>query len=126
MDGAAGRLNASEAEKTRPPDGALKSSRGFTVADRRSLRPNTKVGLEQDSSDAETGTDTDIGGGVAFSNTPNEAVAGRSGVDGGGLSGLKGRRPKTPARSSDHCNRTAAPSEAECGTVDGTDQEPQR
>ena len=66
FDGAAGRLNASEAGVTRVRT-ALEGSRGFTLGDRLSLTPSVEVGLRRDGGDAETGAGMDVGGGLAFS-----------------------------------------------------------
>ena len=68
LDGAAGRLNASEAGVTRLRT-ALEGSRGFTLGRRLSLRPSVEVGLRRDGGDAETGAGMDVGGGLAFSDT---------------------------------------------------------
>ena len=68
VDGAAGRLNASEAGVTRLRT-ALEGSRGFTLGGRLSLTPSVEVGLRQDGGDAETGTGMDIGGGLVFSDS---------------------------------------------------------
>ena len=68
VDGAAGRLNASQAGVTRLRT-ALEGSRSFTVSSRLSLTPSVEVGLQQDGGDAETGTGMDIGGGLAFTDT---------------------------------------------------------
>ncbi|MCY4638627.1 MAG: hypothetical protein OXG04_29690, partial [Acidobacteria bacterium] len=55
VDGAAGRLNASEAGVTRVRT-ALEGSRGFTLGGGRlSLTPSVEVGLRRDGGDAETG-----------------------------------------------------------------------
>ena len=66
LDGAAGRLNASEAGVTRLRT-ALEGSRGFTLGGRLSLTPSVEVGLRRDGGDAETGAGMDVGGGLAFS-----------------------------------------------------------
>ncbi len=66
LDGAAGRLNASEAGVTRVRT-ALEGSRGFTLGGRLSLTPSVEVGLRRDGGDAETGAGMDVGGGLAFS-----------------------------------------------------------
>ena len=63
MDGAAGRLAATQAAVTRFRTG-LEGSRGYTLADRLSLRPSVEVGLRHDGGDAETGAGMDIGGGL--------------------------------------------------------------
>ena len=68
VDGAAGRLNASEAGVTRVRT-ALEGSRSFTVGGRVSLTPSVEVGLRQDGGDAETGTGMDVGGGLVFSDS---------------------------------------------------------
>ena len=68
VDGAAGRLNASQAGVTRVRT-ALEGSRGFTLGGRLSLTPSVEVGLRQDGGDAETGTGMDVGGGLAFSDS---------------------------------------------------------
>ena len=69
LDGAAGRLNASEAGVTRVRT-ALEGSRGFTLGGGRlSLRPSVEVGLRRDGGDAETGAGMDVGGGLAFTDT---------------------------------------------------------
>ena len=69
LDGAAGRLNASEAGVTRVRT-ALEGSRGFTLGGGRlSLTPSVEVGLRRDGGDAETGAGMDIGGGLAFTDT---------------------------------------------------------
>ena len=68
LDGAAGRLNASEAGVTRVRT-ALEGSRAFTLGSRLSLTPSVEVGLRRDGGDAETGAGMDVGGGLAFSDT---------------------------------------------------------
>ena len=68
LDGAAGRLNASEAGVTRVRT-ALEGSRGFTVGGRVSLTPSVEVGLREDGGDAETGAGMDVGGGLVFTDT---------------------------------------------------------
>ena len=73
LDGAAGRLNASEAGVTRVRT-ALEGSRGFTLGGRLSLMPSVEVGLRRDGGDAETGAGMDVGGGLAFT----DAVTGLS------------------------------------------------
>ena len=74
LDGAAGRLNASEAGVTRVRT-ALEGSRGFTLGGGRlSLTPSVEVGLRRDGGDAETGAGMDVGGGLAFT----DAVTGLS------------------------------------------------
>ena len=67
-DGAAGRLNASQAGVTRVRT-ALEGSRGFTVGGRVSLTPSVEVGLRQDGGDAETGAGMDVGGGLVFTDS---------------------------------------------------------
>ena len=74
LDGAAGRLNASEAGVTRVRT-ALEGSRGFTLGGGRlSLTPSVEVGLRRDGGDAETGAGMDVGSGLAFT----DAVTGLS------------------------------------------------
>ena len=69
LDGAAGRLNASEAGVTRVRT-ALEGSRGYTLGGGRlSLTPSVEVGLRRDGGDAETGAGMDVGGGLAFTDT---------------------------------------------------------
>ena len=68
VEGAAERLNASEAGVTWLRT-AIEGSRGFTVGGRLSLTPSVEVGLRQDGGDAETGTGMDIGGGLAFTDS---------------------------------------------------------
>ncbi len=69
VDGAAGRLNASEAGVTRVRT-ALEGSRSFIVGGGRvSLTPSVEVGLRQDGGDAETGTGMDVGGGLVFADS---------------------------------------------------------
>ena len=68
VDGAAGRLTASQAGVTRVRT-ALEGSRDFTAGGRVSLTPSVEVGLRQDGGDAETGTGMDIGGGLAFADS---------------------------------------------------------
>ena len=65
VDGAAGRLSASDAAVTRIRTG-IEGSRGFVIGGRMSLRPSVEVGLRQDGGDAETGTGVDVGGGLSF------------------------------------------------------------
>ena len=65
VDGAAGRLSASEAAVTRVRTG-IEGSRGFSFGGRMSLTPSVEVGLRQDGGDAETGTGVDVVGGLAF------------------------------------------------------------
>ena len=66
VDGAAGRLNATEAAVTRFRTG-LEGSRAYTLAGRLSLRPSVEVGLRHDGGDAETGAGMDVGGGLVVS-----------------------------------------------------------
>ena len=74
VDGAMGRLNASDAGVTRVRT-ALEGSRGYTlVGGRLSLTPSVEVGLRRDGGDAETGAGMDVGGGLAFT----DAVTGLS------------------------------------------------
>ena len=68
LDGAAGRLNASEAGVTRVRT-ALEGSRGFTLGCRVSLTPSVEVGLRRDAGDAETGAGMDVAGGLVFTDT---------------------------------------------------------
>ena len=69
LDGAMGRLNASEAGVTRVRT-ALEGSRGYTLGGGRlSLTPSVEVGLRRDGGDAETGAGMDVGGGLAFTDT---------------------------------------------------------
>ena len=69
LDGATGRLNASEAGVTRVRT-ALEDSRSLTLSGARlSLTPTVEVGLRRDGVDAETGAGMDVGGGLAFSDT---------------------------------------------------------
>ena len=72
VDGAMGRLNASDAGVTRVRT-ALEGSRGFALG-RLSLTPSVEVGLRRDGGDAETGAGMDVGGGLAFT----DAVTGLS------------------------------------------------
>jgi hypothetical protein len=65
VDGAAGRLSATQAAVTRVRTG-IEGSRGFTLGGRMSLTPSVEVGLRQDGGDAETGTGVDVVGGLAF------------------------------------------------------------
>ena len=65
VDGAAGRLSASEAGVTRVRT-ALEGSRGFTVGGRVSLTPSVEIGLRQDGGDAETGAGMDVGSGLVL------------------------------------------------------------
>ena len=66
VDGAAGRLAATEAAVTRFRTG-LEGSRDYTLAGRLSLRPSVEVGLRHDGGDAETGAGMDMGGGLVLS-----------------------------------------------------------
>ena len=68
VDGAAGRLAATDAAVTRFRTG-LEGSRGYTLAGRLSLRPSVEVGLRHDGGDAETGAGLDVGGGLVVSDT---------------------------------------------------------
>ena len=68
VDGAAGRLAATEAAVTRFRTG-LEGSRAYTLAGRLSLRPSVEVGLRQDGGDAENGAGMDVGGGLMVSDT---------------------------------------------------------
>ena len=68
VDGAAGRLSASEAAVTRIRTG-IEGSRGFSIGGRMSLTPSVEVGLRQDGGDAETGTGVDVGGGLSFTDS---------------------------------------------------------
>ena len=74
VDGAIGRLNASDAGVTRVRT-ALEGSRGYTLGGGRlSLTPSVEVGLRRDGGDAEPGPGMDVGGGLAFT----DAVTGLS------------------------------------------------
>ena len=66
VDGAAGRLAATQAAVTRFRTG-LEGSRDYTLAGRLSLRPSVEVGLRHDGGDAETGAGMDVGGGLVVS-----------------------------------------------------------
>ena len=66
VDGAAGRLAATEAAVTRFRTG-LEGSRDYTLAGRLSLRPSVEVGLRHDGGDAENGAGMDVGGGLVVS-----------------------------------------------------------
>ena len=66
VDGAAGRLAATEAAVTRFRTG-LEGSRAYTLAGRLSLRPSVEVGLRHDGGDAETGAGMDVGAGLIVS-----------------------------------------------------------
>ena len=68
VDGAAGRLSATEAAVTRVRTG-IEGSRGFTLGGRMSLTPSVELGLRQDGGDAETGTGVDVVGGLAFADS---------------------------------------------------------
>ena len=68
MDGAAGRLAATEAAVTRFRTG-LEGSRDYTLAGRLSLRPSVEVGLRHDGGDAENGAGMDVGGGLVVSDS---------------------------------------------------------
>ena len=66
VDGAAGRLAATEAAVTRFRTG-LEGSRDYTLGGRLSLRPSVEVGLRHDGGDAETGAGMDVGAGLVVS-----------------------------------------------------------
>ena len=66
VDGAAGRLKATDAAVTRFRTG-LEGSRDYALAGRLSLRPSVEVGLRHDGGDAETGAGMDVGGGLVVS-----------------------------------------------------------
>ena len=66
VDGAAGRLKATDTAVTRFRTG-LEGSRDYTLAGRLSLRPSVEVGLRHDGGDAETGAGMDVGGGLVVS-----------------------------------------------------------
>ncbi len=68
VDGAAGRLAATEATVTRFRTG-LEGSRDYTLAGRLSLRPSVEVGLRHDGGDAENGAGMDVGGGLVVSDS---------------------------------------------------------
>ena len=68
VDGAAGRLAATDAAVTRFRTG-LEGSRAYTLAGRLSLRPSVEVGLRHDGGDAETGAGMDVGGGLVVSDS---------------------------------------------------------
>ena len=68
VDGAAGRLAATDAAVSRFRTG-LEGSRAYTLAGRLSLRPSVEVGLRHDGGDAETGAGLDVGGGLVVSDT---------------------------------------------------------
>ena len=63
VDGAAGRLAASEARVTRVRT-ALEGSRSYRPGGRVSLTPSVEFGLRQDGGDAETGAGLDVGSGL--------------------------------------------------------------
>ena len=65
VDGAAGRLKATEAAVTRFRTG-LEGARAYTLAGRLSLKPSVEVGLRHDGGDAETGAGLDVGGGLVM------------------------------------------------------------
>ena len=65
VDGAAGRLAATDAAVTRFRTG-LEGSRAYTLAGRLSLRPSVEVGLRHDGGDAETGAGMDVGAGLVM------------------------------------------------------------
>ena len=66
VDGAAGRLKATDTAVTRFRTG-LEGSRAYTLAGRLSLTPSVEVGLRHDGGDAETGVGMDVGGGLVVS-----------------------------------------------------------
>ena len=66
VDGAAGRLKATDTAVTRFRTG-LEGSRAYTLAGRLSLTPSVEVGLRHDGGDAETGAGMDVGGGLVVS-----------------------------------------------------------
>ena len=66
VDGAAGRLAATQAAVTRFRTG-LEGSRDYTLEGRLSLRPSIEVGLRHDGGDAETGAGMDVSGGLVVS-----------------------------------------------------------
>ena len=68
VDGAAGRLAATDAAVSRFRTG-LEGSRAYTLAGRLSLRPSTEIGLRHDGGDAETGAGMDVGGGLVVSDS---------------------------------------------------------
>ena len=68
VDGAAGRLAATDAAVSRFRTG-LEGSRAYTLAGRLSLRPSVEVGLRHDGGDAENGAGMDVGGGLMVSDT---------------------------------------------------------
>ena len=65
VDGAAGRLAATDAAVSRFRTG-LEGSRAYTLAGRLSLRPSVEVGLRHDGGDAETGAGMDVGAGLVM------------------------------------------------------------
>ena len=65
VDGAAGRLPATDAAVSRFRTG-LEGSRAYTLAGRLSLRPSVEVGLRHDGGDAETGAGMDVGAGLVM------------------------------------------------------------
>ena len=69
VDGAAGRLAATQAAVTRFRTG-LEGSRDYTLEGRLSLRPSIEVGLRHDGGDAETGAGMDVSGGMVVSDAP--------------------------------------------------------
>ena len=68
VDGAAGRLAATDAAVSRFRTG-LEGSRAYTLAGRLSLRPSVEVGLRHDGGDAEIGAGMDVGGGLVVSDS---------------------------------------------------------
>ena len=66
VDGAAGRLKATDAAVTRFRTG-LEGSRDYALAGRLLLRPSVEVGLRHDGGDAETGAGMDVGAGLIVS-----------------------------------------------------------
>ncbi len=66
VDGAAGRLKATDTAVTRFRTG-LEGSRAYTLAGRLSLKPSVEVGLRHDGGDAETGAGMDVGLGLIVS-----------------------------------------------------------
>ena len=68
VDGAAGRLAATDAAVTRFRTG-LEGSREFVLGGRVSFRPSAEVGLRHDGGDAETGAGLDLGGGLIVSDS---------------------------------------------------------
>ena len=96
LDGAARRLNASEAGVTRVRT-ALEGSRGFTLGGRLSLTPSVEVGLRRDGGDAETGAGMDVSGGLAFTQHGHRAVAGHAVADAGGAPSRRAHRARDVA-----------------------------